>query len=1647
MNPTLAQLAALFTAPVLAAAGAICVVIPVAIHLLSRTRRTRAEWGAMRFLRLAFKKQKRKLRMEKWLLLLTRCAIMVIAGLALAGPLLSGVWGGLTAGSGGGRTVHVVIEDGLSTRAAVGEATRFDQLRTVALDLLDGLSPNDTVQLWRTSSSDGPHPLTPTPTLDHGQVRSILEDLEPGYGRSMMAGVLQQVAVAIDAEGQGVRQPPVVAVLSDFARGANYLEQALPAELATLGERATLVVTRPDVGSGNLQIQTLRPRRGLVLTGHAPGSFPGNFNALNQGDIPNVSVEVVVRRFDGSTGAASGQIDLFLTRPDGQTLPAVSRGVNWSVGQATATLSVDLPIVSPDPSSTSNVALPTSGGGMWTITAVLDGEAGVADAVREDDRRFAVVEVRSRLNVGVIDDGAAGLSGGGGGLNPAAFVRAALSPEQTGQRFAVTTETLLPGTVNAARLDALDAVLVLRPDTLGATGWSDLAEFAEAGGLVWVFPPGNVEQAARDWFGVMRSSMGVDWQLGEAMPVREAGVDQPIRLNSDARPPSALLLLSADWSALLGPVRIERTLAITTPEPSQAWITLAPARGNSPGSAVVPENASEETDASDGDPAPGDVFLAAAPVGEGRLLLSSVAVDATWTNLPTKPVFPALLHDALRGVLGSVSPSDEAVVGDPPTLGRSWSTTKRLKQVDGDAVVQQFAGVDWSALAEPGVYGPSASGESITSGERLAVNVPADAGDVRGVSASQLAAWLDGLGAWNYVDAADPASVLVTAERRTNWGWALLWVLLALVLIEMLIARWFSHAESPRRGQAGQVTMTRGGNDGPAKKRWSPFAKKAALWGGAAWVTGAMPQAAWAQASATGFDAWLGLDEVSFAEATALGWRFALPAWAWVLIVLASVAAAWWTYRRLLGPTWARVGLAGLRGLLLVLIAVLLAGPEVVRTDETVEEDVLLVLVDRSASMTVADTIPAIGTSPNGSSLISRERALRDALNAQGQVFGDEQLGRGRQIAWLGFGEQAFELDSPVGDAGVEALGEPRDQATALRTALEAALRRGAGRPISGIVLMSDGRSPEATGADLLSKLEQQSVRVYSVPLGAERLPLDLTLSRVEAPTTAFINDTVPVTVVVDQPGQQPSDTPLDPSRITVRLIDTETEDILDEKTLEGVGLGQPLRLEGQSSQTGEMPWGVEVVYESIDRDEQELNLTNNTESVVVNMIDRPIRVLYIEGYPRWEYRYLKNMLIRESSIDSSIMLLSADRAFAQEGDTPITRLPNTAEEWRRYDVVILGDVPAESMGAEQRKQLHDLVSQRGAGLLWMAGPGSMPTTYAATMLSDLLPMRDPEAVSLLPWARASVEPTPLAETLSVLQLRAADATEDDAAGWPDGLPGLRWVQDLGELKPSAEVLAYAVSDASAEAETQPLVARLRFGSGQSLYVATDETWRWRYARGEVYFEQFWVQMVRMLGRAAATRTDEPVRLAVSTRSTPVGGTVVVDLDIEDAALLARDLPSVKVSVRRAGDALQRDLAEFELRPTSSATASFDETNKRYSAAWLANVAGPLELVVSDPALSGLDLRAALDVIESDDELRRAEADVPRLVRLAQATGGRVVPLSDLKQLAEPGVVRNLSRKTANDVAEPIWNSALALALVVGLITLEWIGRKLVRLV
>lgn len=813
-------------------------------------------------------------------------------------------------------------------------------------------------------------------------------------------------------------------------------------------------------------------------------------------------------------------------------------------------------------------------------------------------------------------------------------------------------------------------------------------------------------------------------------------------------------------------------------------------------------------------------------------------------------------------------------------------------------------------------------------------------------------------------------------------------------------------------------------------------------------------------------DQLLGLDKVSFSDArTVLSWEHPVPAWGWALIVIGAAALSFWSYYKLMGKRPARLALSAIRGILVIIIAILLAGPIAVLKDEIIEPDCVVVLVDRSASMTIRDMTASEGANKT---YITRDQALRNALADHPDLFGPEGLGiENRRIVWLGFDGESYDL------SGVETLNDdapstsddenksdapravridatqwpqPQGTTTALRTAIDQAVQKVAGSPIAGIILITDGRSPQATGSDVVRKLNQLGAQVFSVPLGALDQPLDLTLARVDYPERAFSKDVVPISIEVANNGGE--ETRVDPSRITVRLIDEQTGQTLDEQT--GVPLEKPVKLSTRSATVGEVKWKVQVVYDGAGQ-EEEIILDNNVESFAVELVDRPIRVLLVEGYPRWEYRYLKNLLIREESISSSILLLSADRNFSQEGDEPISRMPRDADEIEPYDLVIIGDVPSRYFGAQIMNLMRDHVAVRGAGLIWIGGPGNTPVTYETTPLADLLPMRRPVNVDRADVAFRSfaMVRTTAADALNVLQIRPLDADPEDEVpdALPDEIPPFQWAQQLGPLKPTAVVLAESQPLNEATGAV-PLVVNMNYGAGQSLYIATDELWRWRYGRGEFYYEQFWVQIVRMMGQHRLMQDRGAVRLDASARQSRRGDAIVVELLVNDELLLQRNLPSVAVNVT---DDKGTVVDKLELRATEADDGDFAPDDqavtlgKRYRAMWEPQQTGRLTLKLAEAGFNALDVFDTVEVYHPDDERRQSLPDHDRLETLASETKGKVVTLDKLDTLAVDVPKRPIRKP--NDLPEPIWDSYLALLVVLSLLTIEWVGRKMLRLV
>ncbi len=751
-----------------------------------------------------------------------------------------------------------------------------------------------------------------------------------------------------------------------------------------------------------------------------------------------------------------------------------------------------------------------------------------------------------------------------------------------------------------------------------------------------------------------------------------------------------------------------------------------------------------------------------------------------------------------------------------------------------------------------------------------------------------------------------------------------------------------------------------------------------------------------------------------------------MPAWAWLLVAVGSFVIALWSYRRLQGTgrhlsrAWRGV-LVVLRASALVLVAFLISGPSLRFERTRVEADRLVVLLDRSRSLTIADA-------PGGE---TREQQMQSFLRgAQGTLDeiargGKEPAApdspdarRGKDIDFVGFSGGAYSLGA-AGARVVDAMGKPEGERTDLDAALKQAITRSAGQPLSGVLLVSDGRSTVPVSPETLRLLERDAVRVFTVALGSNERIGDAAIVSAESPARAFVRDRVPVEVRVDRGGVA--------GRIAVRLVDSETGAEIVRKEMDDAATEQTIVLDAAGDRAGGRKWRAELVTERAD-----LVRENDARDFAVELIDRPLRVLYVEGASRWEYRYFKNLLMREKDVESSIMLLSADRDFAQEGNMPIARLPRTKEEFAKYDLFVIGDVPSGFFSPDQLAVMRAEVSERGAGLLWIAGERSTPASWESTPLADLFPFRPPLALEARVGA-SIVRPTGVAERLGVLRL------SDDDDGWPDVLtspdvqwPRLRYVQSVprSRLKPTAEVLAEAEGIGAGSVEPTALIARMRFGAGEVVFVATDEIWRWRYGQGERYPERFWVPIVRMLARESLAQGDERATLSVEPPRAAPGESVVVTLRFSDEETAKSSAGSVPVEIMGADGAA---VARLELaREGASATATMPVEK-----------VGAFRAVASDPAFGSAS--AAFEVVRRDDELRRGDADHAALAELARRTGGEMLDASTVAKL--PELLPRRARETDESVLKALWDTPAALAALLLLLGFEWIGRRILRLV
>jgi uncharacterized membrane protein len=748
-----------------------------------------------------------------------------------------------------------------------------------------------------------------------------------------------------------------------------------------------------------------------------------------------------------------------------------------------------------------------------------------------------------------------------------------------------------------------------------------------------------------------------------------------------------------------------------------------------------------------------------------------------------------------------------------------------------------------------------------------------------------------------------------------------------------------------------------------------------------------------------------------------------------LMLVVAAITLVVYVYNRE-GKTrrW-RLALGASRLAILLLLIALLNRPALTLTRARVEPSVLAVMVDDSVSMRIADV------QAGEDDRRSRLGAAVSLLTADDAALLRE-LGEKHELRFFRFDRDAVRMEGEDPAAALGAL-EPTGPSTAVAEALRSALSELQGQNLAGVVLLTDGRdAPARPDSAALASVKQSGVRIYPVPVGGEQEPRNVEVQSVVAQDVAFAGDIVNIIAVVRAAGIEGTQS------VRLALKDQDGNPVLNPD-------GSPVT--AAADVTGGVPTEMELQLETIrpgtlqlvveaEPDPAEIDADDNRRPVHIEVMDAKVTVLYVEGYPRWEYRFLKNQLIRDSTIDASMLLTSADLTFSQEGDRPIQRFPVTIDELLDYDVILLGDVSPQQFSDGQLQLIEEFVGDKGGGFAMMAGPRDSPWAWEGTPIERLLPIE----VTVQP--SMALDGGTIAEGFRPILTDAGRQSgmfrferdrETNEEFLSSGIQPLFWFAEGIIAKPGVgEVLAQHAESSGPDGRPAPLVVAGRYGAGRTLFSGLDETWRWRYYTGEDVFDTYWVQQIRYLARGRKLG-QRRLALSVQRPTYELGEQVQVELRLLDPAL-SRQLP----------DRLDLEIRNEQGQPVGTARLARRGEGAeadRYTASFPASRVGNFSVAVPPMGGQEQELTAPVTVQVPQMELDRPVVDRASLQRLAEDTGGQLVPLSDARRL--PELIPSVEKRIPIISDQALWDAPLALALFALLITMEWIGRKAAGLI
>lgn len=672
-------------------------------------------------------------------------------------------------------------------------------------------------------------------------------------------------------------------------------------------------------------------------------------------------------------------------------------------------------------------------------------------------------------------------------------------------------------------------------------------------------------------------------------------------------------------------------------------------------------------------------------------------------------------------------------------------------------------------------------------------------------------------------------------------------------------------------------------------------------------------------------------------------------------------------------------------------------------------------LADRVAALAavIVGTLPAVSDEVrNEVAGASRMELAQGLLSGQGaEVIA--KLGEEFNLRWFCFGET---LEPVSAESGGQTLlyVKPDAQWTRGGEAIEGGVNRYSGQPIAGIIVLTDGAFNGVDPRGVARNMKKWGVPLYPVGIGLPA-PDDVGLRSLIVQDVVFPKDSVSVRVQVFSHGY-------DGQKALVKV--TMDTDLMAEKEVEL----------GQEPQFVEIPFtvpepdkdlSVDVSKLEVSVSEQpgEVTAANNRVERSIQVMKEKIKVLFVEGKPRWEYRYLRAVLLRDRRLDVKFLMTQGDRDLATASEQYLARYPEDEEEAFAYDLVIVGDVPAQYFTSTQLRRIVELVRDRGGSLLMLAGDKNAPVTYVGSPLESILPVQITQD-----YEEVDTDTFPVPTAAGQRGLAMLESSEkNNRTVWSRVKPLYR-VPRLTGAKAANVVLELSVGPT--RRQPYPLVAWQYAGTGKAMYVGTDQLWRLRFKRGDFYHARFWGQAIQFLALSRLLGENKRIRLETDKSDYLTGEQVEIHVNVLNEAFQPADLDNYTVYLERTGTGAEP--VELRLEPIVT-------TPGLYQGVFTIAHAGDY-LLRTDDNDERYSNTVKFSAAPSAREQLEPAMQENMLREIAELSSGRYFSVDQWPAMtgAISGKVRTITEHKDQD----LWDSWILFALLLTFAGLEWFLRR-----